>query len=521
VQVALPAGSSPQEVLESVFGYTSFRPGQREIIDAVLDRRDCIGVMPTGAGKSLTFQIPAKLLAGTVLVVSPLISLMKDQVDALERNGFKAALFNSTLDESERWLRLKQLRRGELELLYVAPEALGQSLRAIIADCPISLVVVDEAHCISHWGHDFRPAYRQLHDLKSQLGDIPVLALTATATDQVSRDIIRSLGMRKPAGYKGSFYRSNLRIVAQKKGGGRNSRRDILNVIRAHRDESGIVYCGSRRAVDGLTDWLSSQGVRAVAYHAGLDAATRARSQNAFARDEVDVVVATVAFGMGIDKSNVRFVIHRDMPQSIEAWYQEIGRAGRDGLPSDCVVLYSWADVIGYDAFLDEVKDPQQRADTRARTVALFNLLDRSGCRHRALVGYFNQSIPQCGEACDACLRVTLDDLFAKAARPPSAEKTPSWRTPSWLSAEAQQTAAEPDLELFDRLRVLRRQIADAESVPAYIVFSDAVLREMSRRVPKTERELMTISGVGPAKLTRYGRAFLEVLCSGGADQDA
>ncbi len=519
MQVALPAGSGPQEVLESIFGYTSFRPGQREIIDAVLDRRDCIGVMPTGAGKSLTFQIPAKLLGGTVLVVSPLISLMKDQVDALERNGFKAALFNSTLEDAERTQRLRQLRRGELELLYVAPEALGQSLRAIIADCPISLVVVDEAHCISHWGHDFRPAYRQLRDLKSQLGDIPVLALTATATDRVSRDIIRSLGMRKPAGFKGSFYRANLRIIPQKKGGTRNSRRDILAVIRAHRGDSGIVYCGSRKAVDGLTEWLSSQGVRATAYHAGLDAQTRARNQNAFARDEVDVVVATVAFGMGIDKSNIRFVVHRDMPQSIEAWYQEIGRAGRDGLASDCVVLYSWADVIAHDRFLDEIADPELRAETHARTVALFNLLDRSGCRHRALVGYFNQTIPPCGDACEACLGSSFDDLFAKPTRASQAAPEPSLRRPSWFGAEAQQTDAEVDADLFDRLRVLRRQIADSESVPAYIVFSDAVLRDMARRMPRTERELLTISGVGPAKLTRYGKAFLEVLCSGGAGE--
>ena len=348
MQVALPTGADPQQILETLFGYQTFRPGQREIIDAVLAGRDCIGVMPTGAGKSLTFQIPAKLLAGTVLVLSPLISLMKDQVDALERAGFRAAVFNSSLEETERRLRLRQLHSGELELLYVAPEALGQGLRGFIAGCPISLVVVDEAHCISHWGHDFRPAYRQLRDLKSQLGDIPVLALTATATRRVALDIIRSLGMRKPAGYKGSFYRPNLRIVVQKTGGGRNTRRDILNIIRAHRGESGIVYCATRRDVDSTTDWLASQRVRAVAYHAGLDDQVRSRNQEAFARDEVDVVVATVAFGMGIDKSNVRFVIHRDMPRSIEAWYQEIGRAGRDGLPSDCVVFFSWADVIGF-----------------------------------------------------------------------------------------------------------------------------------------------------------------------------
>jgi ATP-dependent DNA helicase RecQ len=523
VQVALPTGSSPQEVLESVFGYTSFRPGQREIIDAVLAGRDCIGVMPTGAGKSLTFQIPAKLLGGTVLVLSPLISLMKDQVDALERNGFKAALLNSTLEDGERSLRLKQLRRGELELLYIAPEALRQSLRSAIADCPISLVVVDEAHCISHWGHDFRPAYRQLRDLKAQFGDIPVLALTATATRRVALDIIRSLGMRKPAGYKGSFFRPNLRIIAQKKGGGRNSRRDILNVIRAHPNESGIVYCATRRGVDGLTEWLSAQGVHALAYHAGLDDQTRARNQNAFARDEINVVVATIAFGMGIDKSNVRFVVHRDMPRSIEAWYQEIGRAGRDGLASDCVVLYSWADVIAYDAFLDEIGDTEQRSETRARTISLFNLLDRSGCRHRALVGYFDETIPACGNACEACLGLSLDDTFARAVHSPRAAPAPSWRTPSWRTAELQPADApsEATIELFDRLRVLRRRIADSENVPAYVVFSDAVLRDMSRRMPKTERELLTISGVGPAKLTRYGKAFLDVLCSGGADQDA
>jgi ATP-dependent DNA helicase RecQ len=513
VQVALPTGTDPQQVLESLFGYQTFRPGQREIIDAVLSGRDCIGLMPTGAGKSLTFQIPAKLLGGTVLVVSPLISLMKDQVDALERLGFRAALFNSTLDETERALRLRQLRRGELELLYVAPEALRQGLRSFIADCPIRLVVVDEAHCISHWGHDFRPAYRQLRDLKGQLGDIPVLALTATATRRVALDIVRSLGMRKPAGYKGSFYRPNLRIIAQKKGGGRNTRKDILAVIRSHPNESGIVYCATRRDVDSTTEWLSAQGLRARPYHAGLDDRTRAQHQDAFARDEVDVVVATVAFGMGIDKSNVRFVVHRDMPRSIEAWYQEIGRAGRDGLASDCVIFFSWVDVLNYDRFLDEIEDPELRTETRARTVGLFNLLERSGCRHQALCGYFDESVAPCGAACDACLGLSLDDVFARAVRKPRAAPEPSWRTPSWRTAAAQSDDTDDgDPGLFDRLRVLRRQIADAENVPAYIVFSDAVLREMARRGPRTDRDLLAIPGVGPAKLQRYGARFLELL---------
>jgi ATP-dependent DNA helicase RecQ len=327
--------------------------------------------------------------------------------------------------------------------------------------------------------------------------------------------MVRSLGMRKPAGYKGSFYRPNLRIIAQKKGNGRNTRKDMLAVIRSHANESGIVYCATRRDVDSTTVWLAAQGLRALPYHAGLDEPTRTRNQNAFARDEVDVVVATVAFGMGIDKSNVRFVVHRDMPRSIEAWYQEIGRAGRDGLPSDCVAFYSWVDVLNYDRFLDEIEDAELRAETRARTVGLFNLLERSGCRHQALCGYFDESVAPCGEACDACLGLQLDDVFARAVGKRRATPEPSWRTPSWRTGLASDdSGGRDDPELFDRLRALRRQIADAEKVPAYIVFSDAVLLQMARRVPKTEQELLAISGIGPAKVARYGERFLELLSS-------
>jgi ATP-dependent DNA helicase RecQ len=263
------------------------------------------------------------------------------------------------------------------------------------------------------------------------------------------------------------------------------------------------VYCATRKGVDSLTEWLAREGVSVLPYHAGLDDRTRGRHQEAFARDEVNVVVATVAFGMGIDKSNVRFVIHRDMPRSIEAWYQEIGRAGRDGLPSDCVIFYSWADVIGYDAFLSEIEDPELRDETRARTVGLFRLLERSGCRHQALVGYFDEAIGPCGDACDACLGLNLDEIA-----PPPRGRASSARTPSWVA----DVPAEVDADVFDKLRALRRQLADKENVPAYIVFSDAVLREMARRVPRTERELLAISGVGPYKVQRYGAAFLQAL---------
>ncbi len=512
------AFTDPQQVLETVFGYREFRPGQRHIIDAVLAGRDCIGVMPTGAGKSLTFQIPAKLMPGAVLVISPLISLMKDQVDALTRLGYRAAVINSSLDFDARRDHLARLRRGELELVYVAPEGLEGSLRQLIAGCRVSLVVVDEAHCISHWGHDFRPAYRRLEGLKQELGDIPVLALTATATRRVVGDIIRQLGMRKPEGFKGSFFRPNLHITAQKKGAGRNTRNDILGIARRHAGESGIVYCLSRKGVESTAEWLRSRGVRAAAYHAGLPDAERAATQDAFARDEVDVVVATVAFGMGIDKSNVRFVVHRDMPKSIEAWYQEIGRAGRDGLASDCVLMYSWADVIGYDAFLDGIEDEALRAETRGKTVELFRLVDRGGCRHQAIVRHLDETIAPCGSSCDVCRGTGIEALVAGTGAPGS-RRGLSKDGPAAARAAGAFAAAFDDApvnpELFERLRAVRKRLADAEGVPAYIVFSDAVLRQMAARVPRDRAGMLALSGVGPVKLERYGEAFLAALREG------
>ncbi len=526
--------TDPQQVLEGVFGFREFRPGQRRVIDAVLAGRDCIAVMPTGAGKSLTFQIPARILPGPVLVISPLISLMKDQVDALTRVGFRATVLNSTVEFDERRRRLAALRRGELELVYVAPEGLEGSLRDLIAGCNIRLVVVDEAHCISHWGHDFRPAYRQLAGLKGQLGDVPVLALTATATRRVAADIIQQLGMRKPEGYKGSFFRPNLVITAQRKGDAgqprnagdgvpravarRDTRRDILGIVRRHAGESGIVYCLSRRSVDSLRAWLCEHGVRALAYHAGLADEERHRNQDAFARDECDVIVATVAFGMGIDKSNVRFVVHRDMPRSVEAWYQEIGRAGRDGLPSDCVLLYSWADVMGYENFLDGIDDPVLREETRAKTVGMFRLADRGGCRHQALVRYFDETIEPCGASCDVCRGTGIEDVVAHASAPARRAARSSgdlFVRASAAKARGRGAGEIVDPDLFERLRALRKRLADAEGVPAYIVFSDAVLREMAKHAPRTSAELLGVSGVGPVKLERYGAAFLEALREG------
>jgi ATP-dependent DNA helicase RecQ len=497
--------TDPQQILES-----EFRSGQRHIIDAVLAGRDCIGVMPTGAGKSLTFQIPARILPGAVLVISPLISLMKDQVDELERLGYRAAVINSTIEPEARRRRLEQLRRGELELVYVAPEGIDGPLRALITSCSVSLVVVDEAHCISHWGHDFRPAYRRLTGLKKELGNIPVLALTATATRRVVGDIIRQLDMRKPAGFKGSFFRPNLILTAQKKGAGRNTRNDILGIARRHAGESGIVYCMSRKSVESTAEWLRSRGISAAAYHAGLPDEERARTQDAFARDEVDVVVATVAFGMGIDKSNVRFVVHRDMPKSVEAWYQEIGRAGRDGLRSDCVLMYSWADVIGFDAFLTGIEDEAVRAETRRKTVEMFRLVDGGKCRHMEIARYLDETIQPCGDACDVCRGSGIESLLVDVVPARGRVARTDCGTRAAVPRGAQDPA--PDHELFEKLRALRKRLADEEGVPAYIVFSDAVLRQMAAAVPKSPSGLLGLSGVGPVKLQRYGGAFLKVL---------
>jgi ATP-dependent DNA helicase RecQ len=344
------------------------------------------------------------------------------------------------------------------------------------------------------------------------MGDIPVLALTATATRRVVGDIIRQLGMRKPEGFKGSFFRPNLVITAQKKGAGRNTRNDILGIARRHAGESGIVYCLSRKSVESTAEWLRSRGVRAAAYHAGLADDERARTQDAFARDEVDVVVATVAFGMGIDKSNVRFVVHRDMPKSIEAWYQEIGRAGRDGLASDCVLMYSWADVIGYDAFLEEIVDEDVRAATRGKTVEMFRLVDRGTCRHQAIVRHLDETIEPCGTSCDVCRGAGIESLVAPAGRSAGARGAPAL-IPTVFGTQPENP------ELFERLRALRKRLADAEGVPAYIVFSDAVLRQMAAVVPRSRAEMLALSGVGPVKLERYGDAFLEALREGAAPE--
>ncbi len=522
-RVPAPAsGPPPLEVLRDVFGYRSFRAGQLEIIETLLAGRDCVGVMPTGAGKSLTYQIPARVLGGITLVVSPLIALMKDQVDAMTEVGLRATYLSASLPPEERQRRVRALSAGEYELCYAAPEGIEASVGRVLGGLDLRLIAVDEAHCISQWGHDFRPAYRNLTGLKRKFGGVPMLALTATATPAVTADIIGQLAMIDPACFRGRFFRPNLHISMYRKGehdgtasaGTKGVRSAITNLIHARRGQSGIVYALSRKACESLAEHLRDSGIAAAAYHAGLDPSERTRVQDAFSRDEVDVVVATVAFGMGIDKSNVRYVIHRDMPRSMEAYYQEIGRAGRDGMPSDCILFYSWADVMAFDRFGerpgDDV-DPAALARQRDQIREMFAFASARDCRHRLVVRHLGEQMERCGESCDSC--AGLDPLAA--AR--TARRTPRRpvASPTDRPARAPEELTVETAELFDRLKTLRRSLAVARSVPAYVVFSDATLMRIAEERPSSPDALLGISGIGPKKLELYGDALLELVGQG------
>ena len=584
-------------LLKQYFGFTSFRPLQEEIIRDSLAGKDVFALLPTGGGKSLCFQLPALARDGLTVVVSPLIALMKDQVDALQASGIAATFLNSSLTQDESRNRLRGLHNGEFKLLYVAPERL--MLSGFLEDLKrwnVQLIAIDEAHCISEWGHDFRPEYRQISQLRKHFPAVPFMALTATATGRVREDIVKHLQLREPKCYVASFNRPNLtyRVVAKNK-----PFDQLFEFLRARPKESGIVYCLSRKATESVAERLNENGIRAKPYHAGLTPNERSEHQELFLRDNIRVVCATIAFGMGINKPNVRFVVHYDLPKNIEGYYQETGRAGRDGLPGECVLLFSPGDAVKQTTFIDEKPNPQEREIARKQLQQMVHYAECANCRRTELLAYFGEefSANDCG-ACDNCLspRATFDGTLAaqkflscvyrireksgfgvglnhvvEVLTGADTEKIRKWdhvqlstygigkehNRSEWaaigrelirlgflrqtaekfsvleltnegraaLKERKKITLTKPvtapeaktphvgeitcDEVLFERLRELRKKLADERDVPAYIVFSDVALRQMARNYPESERDFARISGVGEKKLREFGDVFL------------
>ena len=403
--------SQPLSLLKSHFGYDTFRPRQAEVVASVLQGNDTLVVMPTGSGKSLCYQLPALCFDGITLVVSPLIALMKDQVDGLNANGVAAGFINSSLTPSDRNRVLNDALAGRIKLLYMAPERLATpGFRRFLGSLDINLIAIDEAHCISEWGHDFRPEYRNLHSLRQQIPEVPFIALTATATKRVQEDIAAQLQLRAPDLFSASFNRENLTYRVIPKNAPFS---DLLTLLRTHEGEAAIVYCFSRKDTEQLAADLKANKLHALPYHAGMEANVRGETQERFIRDDVPIIVATIAFGMGIDKPDIRLVVHYDFPKSIESYYQETGRAGRDGLPSECVLFYSYGDRRKHAFFIDDLDSPTLRATAELKLEQVVKYCELQTCRRRHLLEYFGEARPDDGcDGCDNCL-TPRDELDA------------------------------------------------------------------------------------------------------------
>ncbi|MEY3884580.1 MAG: hypothetical protein RIS87_355 [Pseudomonadota bacterium] len=599
-----------QQVLHDVFGYSSFRGEQQAIVDHVTAGGDALVLMPTGGGKSLCYQLPALLREGVGIVVSPLIALMQDQVDALKQLGVRAAFLNSSQDAEEAREITAQLMRGHLQIVYVAPERLLMSgfltlLEEIEEGAGIALFAIDEAHCVSQWGHDFRPEYRKLTVLHERFPHVPRIALTATADAPTRAEIIERLKLEEARQFVSSFDRPNIRYRVTQKANARQQLESFLE--REHANDAGIIYCLSRRKVEETAEWLKSRGWDALPYHAGLDASVRNRNQRRFLREEGVIMVATVAFGMGIDKPNVRFVAHLDLPKSMEGYYQETGRAGRDGLPANAWMTYGLGDVVSMRKMLDSGDAPEERKQVeRQKLDALLGFCESTSCRHQTLLRYFGEEHPGQCEQCDNCLEpvdtwdatqaaqmalscvyrtgqrfgvVHLIDVLLGKATPKieqfnhqqlstfgigkalsqqqwssvyrqlvaggylesdieaygglklSESARPVLRSESevWLRRDAEVVkqkvskvgrganakeiySAVSEDPLWYLLKEKRTELAREQGVPPYVIFHDSTLLEILNRRPSNIDEMSQISGVGQAKLDRYGDAFLQVL---------
>lgn len=586
------------DTLKKVFGFEEFRPNQEDIIKKIMEKKDVFAVMPTGGGKSLCYQLPAKIINGTTVVISPLISLMKDQVDAALENGISAAFINSSLKPQEMSAVYHKLKNGDIELLYVSPERFAmQGFLDQLKTLPISLFAIDEAHCVSEWGHDFRPDYLSLSNITKIFPDIPVGAFTATATSRVQDDIISKIGLRSPFTVRASFNRPNLFYKVKSK---RELESQLLEFIREHPGEPGIIYRTTRDSVSELADLLSVNGIKALPYHAGLAPEERKKNQEAFNRDEAAVIVATIAFGMGIDKSNVRFVIHADLPKNMESYYQETGRAGRDGEPADCILFFGRGDIPKIRYFIDQISDDQERSVAMEKLNLTVRYASHNLCRRRQLLEYFGEHYPDenCN-TCDICtgmvekIDVTIDAQILMSAMSRTDQRfgvqhiidivtgadtkrirdlghykiktygkgkdkdKKHWRflIDELLAQDAicQDSGQYPVLKLtakgndilygkeeitalkreetnkkhyagrdgkfvpydellFDKLRRLRKEIADEQQVPPYIIFSDKTLHEMCRYYPAASSDMKKINGIGDVKLERYGAAFIRAI---------
>lgn len=593
----MPEFPSLEEALKHFFGYDTFRPGQQQIVEEALQNRDLLIIMPTGGGKSLCFQLPALLKPGLTVVVSPLIALMQDQVDALQDNGIGATFLNSSLRVEDVRSREAAILDGKIKLLYVAPERLlGERflpfLEKVRSHIGISAFAIDEAHCVSEWGHDFRPEYRQMKQLRQRYPDIPLLALTATATGRVRQDIIQQLTLQEPGIHLASFNRPNLYYEVIPKE--RQSYNQLLTKIRSHQG-SGIIYCLSRRKVDETAALLQQEGITALPYHAGLSNEERSTNQTRFIRDDVQIMVATVAFGMGINKPDVRFVIHYDLPRNLESYYQESGRAGRDGETSHCTLFFGAGDIRTVDYLIEQKPDPDEQRVARQQLRQVIEYAEGSDCRRTIQLSYFGERFPGNCDNCDNCRTPKpVEDWTIEAQKFLSCvarcrerfgmthiidvlrgsrkqkiqqnghhllstyaigkdrsaeawkmlarsllhqglvdETTDGYRILklnklSWEVLRSQRTVeiaitqtsveqalSEPNSRsaeaeiLFDRLRRLRKQIADAQAVPPYVVFADSSLKLMAQQQPQTIEDFAEISGVGTHKLNQYGDKFV------------
>ena len=578
--------------LKENFGFEKFRPNQEDIINCILSGQDTLAIMPTGGGKSICFQLPALIFTGITIVISPLIALMKDQVDGLKANGIEACYINSSQTEEERQFYLERLKSNTIKLVYIAPESLS-FLDSIFNSLSISLIAIDEAHCISSWGHDFRPAYTNLGYLKNRFPSTPILALTATADKATRKDISEQLNLKNPRLFVASFDRKNLSLEVRP---ALDRVKQIIDFIQEKPNESGIIYCLSRKTTEELADKLQKIGINAKAYHAGLDTKIRSKTQDEFINDDCKVVCATIAFGMGIDKSNVRWVIHYNLPKNIEGYYQEIGRAGRDGLPSETVLFESYGDVIQLQKFASEGLNAEVQL---AKLERMKQYADALSCRRKILLSYFGELITEnCGN-CDICKNpplffdgtVIAQKALSAIIRLQETEPLPviidflrgsknayiyekqyqnlktygvgvdlSWfdwnqyliqlinlgyceiafhkQNKIRLTALAKKVLFEGEKvqlttvqkiniekhevketksksvanSLFETLRKLRYEISKEEEVPAYVIFSDAALRQMETERPMSDTELLAIDGVGRAKLEKYGDAFIKAI---------